>query len=84
MKDLAAAGGGTVYDAQRISDMGGVANKIAEELRHVYVINYYPSNALSNGGYRKVRVSVKNRDDIAVRHRPGYNARPNGSARPTI
>jgi len=84
MKDLAAAGGGTVYDAQRIGDMGGVANKIAEELRHVYVVNYYPSNALSNGGYRKVRVSVKNRDDIAVRHRPGYNARPNGSARPTI
>lgn len=84
MKDLAAAGGGTVYDAQRIGDMGGVANKIAEELRHVYVINYYPSNALSNGGYRKVRVSVRNRDDIAIRHRPGYNARPNGSARPTI
>ena len=84
MKDLAAAGGGTVYDAQRIGDMGSVANKIAEELRHVYVINYYPSNALSNGGYRKVRVNVRNRDDIAVRHRPGYNARPNGSARPTI
>jgi Ca-activated chloride channel family protein len=84
MKDLAAAGGGTVYDAQRISDMSSVANKIAEELRHVYVVSYYPSNALSNGGYRKVRVSVKSRDDIAVRHRPGYNARPNGSARPTI
>lgn len=84
MKDLAAAGGGTVYDAQRISDMSGVANKIAEELRHVYVLSYYPSNALSNGGYRKVRVSVKSRDEIAVRHRPGYNARPNGTARPTI
>ena len=62
MKDLAAAGGGTVYDAQRISDMSGVANKIAEELRHVYVVSYYPSNALSNGGYRKVRVSVKSSD----------------------
>jgi Ca-activated chloride channel homolog len=84
MKDLAAAGGGTVYDAQRISDMSSVANKIADELRHVYVVSYYPSNALSNGGYRKVRVSVKSRDEIAVRHRPGYNARPNGTARPTI
>lgn len=84
MKDITAAGGGPVYDAERISDMSTVANKIAEELRHVYVISYYPSNPLSKGGYRKVRVSVRNRDDIAVRHRPGYNAKPNGGARPTI
>lgn len=84
MKDLTAAGGGPVYDAERISDMSSVAYRIAEELRHVYVISYYPTNPLSRGGYRKVRVSVKNRDDIAVRHRPGYNARPNGSSRPTI
>jgi Ca-activated chloride channel homolog len=84
MKDITAAGGGPVYDAENISDMSGVAYKIAEELRHVYVISYYPTNPLSKGGYRKVRVSVKNRDDIAVRHRPGYNARPNGTGRPTI
>jgi Ca-activated chloride channel family protein len=84
MRDITAAGGGPVYDAEKISDMTSVAYKIAEELRHVYVISYYPTNPLSRGGYRKVRVSVRNRDDIAVRHRPGYNARPNGSARPTI
>lgn len=85
MKDITAAGGGPVYDAKRISDMSGLANRIAEELRHVYVVSYYPTNPLSQGGYRKVRVSVKNRTDIAVRHRPGYNARPNGGgSRPTI
>lgn len=75
MADISAAGGGPVYDAQRVSDMRGLAARIAEELRHVYVISYYPSNPLSNGGYRAVRVRVKNRDDIAVRHRRGYNAR---------
>jgi len=84
MADITAAGGGPVYDAERISDLSRVANRIAEELRHVYVISYYPTNPLSNGGYRSVRVNVKGRDDIAVRHRRGYNARPNGSARPTI
>ena len=84
MADITAAGGGPVYDAERISDMSRVAQKIAEELRHVYVISYYPTNPLSNGGYRSVRVSVKGRDDIAVRHRRGYNARPNGAAKPTI
>lgn len=84
MADITAAGGGPVYDAEKISDLSRVASRIAEELRHVYVISYYPTNPLSNGGYRSVRVSVKGRDDIAVRHRRGYNARPNGTAKPTI
>lgn len=81
MADITAAGGGPVYDAEKISDMSRVANRIAEELRHVYVISYYPSNPVSNGGYRAVRVNVKGRDDIAVRHRRGYNAKPSGSTR---
>ena len=84
MADSTAAGGGPVYDAEKVGDMSRVANRIAEELRHVYVISYYPTNPLSNGGYRSVRVSVKGRDDIAVRHRRGYNAKPNGTGRPTI
>lgn len=84
MADVTAAGGGPVYDAEKISDLSRLANRIAEELRHVYVISYYPSNPLSTGGYRSVRVSVPGRTDIAVRHRKGYNARPSGSAKSTI
>ena len=75
MTDITAAGGGPVYDAEKISDLSRLASRIADELRHVYVLSYYPTNALSNGGYRAIRIRVKNRDDIAVRHRRGYNAR---------
>ena len=75
MKDIAEAGGGPVFDAERVGDMSGLASRIADELRHVYVLSYYPKNALSNGGYRAIRIRVKSRDDIAVRHRRGYNAR---------
>jgi Ca-activated chloride channel family protein len=74
MSDITAAGGGPVFDAKTVADMRGLAARIAEELRHVYVISYYPTNPLSNGGYRSIRVQVRNRDDIAVRHRRGYNA----------
>ena len=84
MADIAAAGGGPVFDAERVGDMTRLATRIADELRHVYVISYYPTNPLSNGGYRAIRVSVKGRDDIAVRHRRGYNARDAQSGRPTI
>jgi hypothetical protein len=75
MADITEAGGGPVYDAEKIGDLGRLASRIADELRHVYVLSYYPSNPLSNGGYRSIRIRVKNRDDIAVRHRRGYNAR---------
>jgi len=74
MADVAEAGGGPVYDAKTVRDMPRLARQIADELRHVYVISYYPTNSLSNGGYRSIRVQVKGRDDIAVRHRRGYDA----------
>jgi Ca-activated chloride channel homolog len=80
MADITAAGGGPVYDAEKIGDLSRLAGRIADELRHVYVLSYYPTNALSNGGYRAIRIRVRNRDDIAVRHRRGYNARDAGGA----
>lgn len=82
MEDLATAGGGPVYDADNISDLSRLAARVAEELRHVYQISYYPTNSLTNGGHRSIRVRVRGRDDIAVRHRRGYNAR-DVSGRPT-
>jgi hypothetical protein len=83
MTDITTAGGGPVFDAERISDMSGLARRIAEELRHVYVLSYYPTNPLSNGGFRNIRVKMKSRDDIAVRHRRGYSARENTDGRRT-
>jgi VWFA-related protein len=83
MTDITTAGGGPVFDAERVSDMSGLARRIAEELRHVYVLSYYPTNPLSNGGFRNIRVKMKSRDDIAVRHRRGYSARESTDARRT-
>ncbi|HEU4388749.1 MAG TPA: VWA domain-containing protein, partial [Blastocatellia bacterium] len=80
MSDVANAGGGAVYDAETIQDLSRLARQIAEELRHVYVVSYYPTNALANGGYRSIRVRIKSRSDLAVRHRRGYNAQ---DVRPT-
>jgi hypothetical protein len=74
MADVATAGGGPVYDADQIGDLSQLASRIAEELRHVYVLSYYPTNSLNNGGYRTIRIRVKGRDELAVRHRRGYHA----------
>jgi Ca-activated chloride channel family protein len=74
MKDVTEAGGGPLYDAKSIGDVGKMAPQIADELRHVYVIGYYPTKPLSDGGYRTVDVKLKGHDDLSVRHRTGYDA----------
>jgi VWFA-related protein len=75
MTDVTTAGGGPVYDADAIGDLSRLARRIAEELRHVYMISYYPTNPISNGGFRSIRVRVNRGGDLAVRHRRGYHAR---------
>jgi Ca-activated chloride channel family protein len=74
LRDVADAGGGSVYDAKSTGDMGRVARQIGDELRHVYVLSYYPSKSLSGGGYRAIQVRVKGRDDVTIHHRSGYEA----------
>ena len=79
MKDVTEAGGGPLYDAKTTGDLRKLATQIADELRNLYVIGYYPTKSLSEGGYRTVSVKVKGRDDLAVRHRRGYEARQTAS-----
>ncbi len=74
METVTSNTGGTIYSATAVSDIRTLFGKLAEELRHVYVIGYAPSNSLSNGGYRAIRVCVPSKPDLAVRHRLGYQA----------
>ena len=66
--------GGTLFYADAVADVRGLFAIIAEELRHVYVIGYSPSNSLTKGGYRRISVQVPRRPVAAVRHRLGYEA----------
>jgi VWFA-related protein len=74
METITANTGGTLFYADQVGNVRGLLGSIAEELRHVYVIGYAPSNPLANGGYRRISVQVTRRSDLAVRHRLGYQA----------
>ena len=84
MKDVTEAGGGPLYDAKTSGDLRKLAPQIADELRNVYVIGYYPTKSLSEGGYRSVTVKVKGRDDLAVRARRGYDAKQTAGSQPGV
>jgi len=51
-------------------------DQISEELRSQYTISYVPSNKAHDGGYRKIRLDMKNKDYSALTRR-GYYAPSN-------
>ena len=73
MRKLADATGGRLFSARSIRDLDHVYAEVAEELRSVYTLGYYPSNQEFEGSWRGIRVRVLP-DSARVRTRPGYYA----------
>jgi len=74
MRELAEATGGRLFVSRSIRDLDGVYPLVAEELRGVYGIGYYPMNKNLDGSWRHVEVQVKRPGAIALT-RAGYYAR---------
>jgi len=84
---LVAADGGDQSVAKRLTDDTGgrmiivrsernleqAFDQISEELRSQYTLGYTPTNKKHDGGYRKIRVELKNKD-YSVLTRRGYYA----------
>jgi VWFA-related protein len=71
LQRLADLSGGVVARADGLGDIAGAFAKIAEELRHQYLLGYYPPDIQRSGGERKISVKVL-REGLKVRARPGY------------
>lgn len=71
---LAESSGGVYFKADRPDNLEGVYEKVAADLRTLYSISYYPTNANRDGTWRKLKVKV-DRADVAVRTRRGYYAK---------
>ncbi|MFQ3581586.1 MAG: VWA domain-containing protein [Chloracidobacterium sp.] len=71
LQDLAAISGGLHNPFTDLGTARALFKSIAEDLRHVYVLGYYPTRGLDEPGYRRIRVRVT-RPEARVRARPGY------------
>ena len=70
LRELARAGGGRHWSAQKASDLNGLFGKALNELRARYLLTYTPSG-VDRTGWHDVKVSLKNaRGDVTAR--PGY------------
>ena len=70
---LAQTTGGRLFPAHSIRDLDPVYDLVADELRSVYTLAYYPTDQNFDGSWRSIEVKVK-RPGAKVRTRPGYYA----------
>ncbi|MCW5967402.1 MAG: VWA domain-containing protein [Blastocatellales bacterium] len=65
---------GSLFSAEDESDLDGVYERVAAELRLLYSLAYSPEYGEKDGKFRKINVEVK-RDGTVVRTRRGYYAK---------
>lgn len=74
LQELAEVTGGRLFAARSIYDVNGIYPLVADELRSVYTLGYYPTNVKTDGSWRPIEVRVK-QPEAVVRTRDGYSAR---------
>jgi Ca-activated chloride channel family protein len=73
MSTLARQTGGRAFFPRSLSDLNGVYDGIAEELRTLYGVAYVPSNTHRDGAWRQISIRSL-RPNVLLRHRTGYYA----------
>lgn len=68
--------GGRAFFPYHVDDVAQSFLDIGTELRSQYSLAYIPTNGVSDGKYRKIKIEVLNRKGLEVRTRSGYYANP--------
>jgi len=81
---LAVASGGMAYYPKDLVDVEKLALDVAHEIRNQYVLAYSPLNAVLDGTFRQIRVSVDGPGRPVARTRNGYYATPEARTAPAL
>ena len=72
LSDITDATGGRTVTIDDPSKMGEAAASVSSQLRNVYVLGYWPGNAVSDGKRRRIKVRVNSPLAKDVRLQPSY------------
>jgi Ca-activated chloride channel family protein len=72
LKDLSKRTGGTSHEVKKLGDVDQVFEKIAMDLRHMYMLTYQPPGDPEQGKWREIEVSLTNGKEYRVRAKEGY------------
>jgi Ca-activated chloride channel homolog len=78
LQSLSDETGGIAFFPKSLDQVDTIAAEVAQDIRHQYVLGYHPTQAISQGGYRAIRVDAKAKGvgKLSVRTRAGYFATP--------
>lgn len=71
LHDLAQASGGRFYRGDTLHDVSIAFAQVADELRRLYSLGYYPSPPGQPGEFRQIKVSTL-QPELVVGSREGY------------
>lgn len=74
LSTLARETGGRSYFPKEPEELQGVYTTIATELRTRYSLAYVPRAEVRDGRWHRLTVQVSSRQDLRIRHKPGYFA----------
>jgi Ca-activated chloride channel homolog len=66
--------GGQAHFLSGVSQLAGVYDQVARELRSQYNLGYFSSNGTRDGRWRNIQVRLPQQPQFQVRHRTGYYA----------
>jgi Ca-activated chloride channel homolog len=81
MESLARQTGGMAFLPETVEQLPAIFGRIAAELRAQYLLEYYSTDARTDGRFRTIMVRVPDRPDLRIRARQGYYA-PRSEPRP--
>jgi Ca-activated chloride channel family protein len=81
MESIARQTGGMAFVPDTVEQLPAIFSRIAAELRAQYLLEYYSTDAHTDGRFRTILVRVPDRPDLRIRARQGYYA-PRSEARP--
>ena len=74
MGSLARESGGRIFTPQAASELPGIYDTVARELRNQYLLGYSPRRQEGDGTFRRITVGVQHPDAVRARTRAGYFA----------
>ena len=72
MERIAAATGGAAFVPRNESELNGIFQRIASEIRSQYLLQYYSNNKSGGASFRRINVSTPAQPQLHVRAREGY------------
>jgi VWFA-related protein len=75
LKAIAADTNGIAFEAHGSSELTDIVSKINLDLRHLYLLGYYPNNTSNDSDWHHILIRVPGHPELRIRAKEGYSTK---------